>query len=486
MLKHSQDDIERLAAALKERLLRLSIFGATSPVFMTDSRQVVQGSVFVCFATQQAHQARYVQAACEQGACLCVVEEPANSSIPKHDTSAISALSAGEMLEANCWYLPHGTLLAVLQALARWYRSTWPKSLPVVAVTGSVGKTSTKTLIDYALQKHFKTGVYASCPHLNGQLGVALSILNAPSDAKCIVLEVGIDRPGGMQTLAHMVLPTHAVITNIFPVHLDRLENIETIAREKSGLFSVLQTDGVAFLNTHTQQFHTLRSAALHARLVQYSSKQPLKNGFGVLTVRELPEGIACTVHDDCQEAASLFVECTSLAFLDNVMAALSVATSLGMPLSDAARCLKQPPTAPGRMQWISLPDGARLLDDSWNASPASVRTLIDTVHRIPDEYKILVFADMKELSDQAVFWHHQVADWLHHKVDALLTYGDLAYETHKRYQGHSKHFISKSRLIDYLQKEMHHRPKRLIVLKGSRSMKLDAIKDALLHAQEV
>ena len=156
------------------------------------------------------------------------------------------------------------------------------------------------------------------------------------------------------------------------------------------------------------------------------------------------------------------------------------------MPFSDAAGCLKQLPVAPGRMQMISLPGGVRLLDDSWNASPASVRTLIDAVHRIQVAYKILVFADMKELSDQGVFWHQQVADWLHHKIDALLTYGDLAYETHKRYQGHSKHFASKSLLIDYLQKEMHHRPKRLIVLKGSRSMKLDAIKDALSQVQEV
>lgn len=454
MLQYNAD-YEKLWMQLQEKYVYLS---SNQPRFCVDSRCVRRGDIFVDLHGQK----HYVLSAFKQGAVCCITE----ISLSEHpDSLTISP----------------GRLISFLQYAAAKQRVLW-QDKTVIAITGSVGKTTTRCLLHRVLSVCMPGVVWTPDSGWNGQWGVALSILNAPVDSTVVILELGIDRPCSMLSLASIVQPDIALVTNIGPTHLERLGDINGVAKEKSILYSSLKTSGCAVLNANSLAYSVLDKAAAKVRSIVYSTKQ--KHGDIWLEKNERKGAYErCSVGSASGEVAQFNVSSFQPGGCSAVLALAAISQSLGVSLSRCAAAFNQVGFAKlsGRMQALQHASGTLVLDDAFNASPESVQAALSVCRTRGHKRCIFVFADMLELGANAVKWHVEAADWIASaNIAELLTFGELTAHTYKAYDGKKRHFSSMEDLILHVRFMVQHGDKSLILVKGSRSMGLNRLIQAL------
>ncbi|MEM9222644.1 MAG: UDP-N-acetylmuramoyl-tripeptide--D-alanyl-D-alanine ligase [Pseudomonadota bacterium] len=280
---------------------------------------------------------------------------------------------------------------------------------PVVAVTGSVGKTGTKEMLRLA----FGEGTHASAASHNNLWGVPLSLANMPADARAGIFEIGMNHAGEITPLTKMVRPTVAIITTVEAVHLEFFKSVEGIADAKAEIFAGLEPGGVAIIpadNPHTER---LKSAAraVGARVVTFGGGEAdvTLSAFdamaGTATAKVFGEGVSFTLHGDAHIARNAL----------SVLAALSVT---GRPLSGAEHLASwQAPRGRGRRVSLDLRGGrALLIDEAYNANPASMGAAIKALGTTHAARRIAILGDMLELGDTSTELHRGLAPLL---VDA-------------------------------------------------------------------
>jgi UDP-N-acetylmuramoyl-tripeptide--D-alanyl-D-alanine ligase len=312
--------------------------------------------------------------------------------------------------------------LAALTRLGAYARARFAGRL--VAITGSVGKTTTKEMLRRILAAFGPT--HAAVASYNNHWGVPLTLARMPPDAAFCVAEIGMNHAGEIAPLARLGRPHVAVITTIEKAHVGLLGSIEAIAAEKAAILRGLEPGGIAVLPRDTKLFPILRDAAEGARIITFGS-DPSADA----TLRAVDadaNGSTLTVRIAGTEA-QMRIEAPGQHMAMNALAALTAATALGADLREAAAALAgfAPVAGRGARRNIALPDGtALLLDESYNGNGASMRAALAVLRLQPARRRVAVLGDMLELGDEGPAEHRELSDAVDASADRLFACGPL------------------------------------------------------------
>lgn len=353
-------------------------------------------------------------------------------------------------------------------------------TLPLVGITGSVGKTTTREMIAEALSAGFL--VYKTPGNSNSQVGVPITIAEIPQSAEIGVIELGMSEPGEMERIARVARVDCAVITNIGVAHIEQLGSQEHILEEKLHIQDGMPAEGILFLNGDDPLLASVvpkegRKRVLYGlgRDCDYRAEDlHLEEGYPVFTA----------VHGDRSVRVRLQVMGSHM--VSNAMAALAVADTYGLSMEKAALALGQFKGYKGRQQIFQW-GGVTVIDDSYNASPVSMKAGLEVLASVKGEgRRIAVLADMKELGLEAVRFHEEIGAYIgEHPLDMVLLLGELAscigsgMDAARAVTPH----IEMDRLAQVEEwLDEHIREGDCILFKGSNSMKLS---EAVRHLKE-
>ncbi len=344
----------------------------------TDSRVVRPGQLFAAVrAERDGHD--FVPAAVAAGAAAALVDHPIDG---------VTCLVVPDVRRA----------LVPLATHARQHLGG-----PVVGVTGSVGKTTTKDLMAAVLSQTFVTA--ASQRSFNNELGVPLTLCNAPDDVGAAVVEMGARGPGHIAFLCSMARPTIGVVTTVQAVHTELMGDEEQIARTKGELIESLPTDGLAVLNASVPLVAAMapRSAA---RVVTFGDGGDVRAS-GVTVDDQLRPSFELS---SPWGAAPVHLGVRGVHNVDNALAAATVGLFLGVPMDEVVHGLASSDQSPWRMDLRTAPGGAKVLNDSYNAAPASMAAALRSLAALEAGRRLAVVGMMAELGDRGPAEHAEIS----------------------------------------------------------------------------
>ena len=387
-------------------------FGGTPPEAIAgvsiDSRTVAPGELFVALVSETGDGHDHVASALDRGAAAALV----------HDESKLPA-----ELRDDPRLLRVADSFAALQALGRAGRTRF-RGL-VVAVTGSVGKTTTKEMLRTALSAVGPT--HAAAASHNNHWGVPLTLARLPADARFCVCEIGMNHPGEIAPLTALVRPHVAVVTTVAAAHIGHMGGLEAIALEKSAIFGALEPGGTAIFPADAPHAERLADAATAAgaAIVKFGS-----GGDARLAELELRADGSDAVALVEGRRVPLRLAAPGLHMVTNALACLLAVRALGADPARAARALAGfvPGDGRGALRRLALPGGgaASLLDESYNASGASVRAALSVLALLPARRRVAVLGDMLELGSFARAEHEGLDQAVRDSADIVYCSGEM------------------------------------------------------------
>jgi UDP-N-acetylmuramoyl-tripeptide--D-alanyl-D-alanine ligase len=420
---------------------------------VTDSRQVKRGDLFIAIKGRRLDGHRYVEQAIQQGAAAVIVSDP--------------------VAKAGAWIIKVKDTTAALGDLARTHRRRF--DIPVIAVTGSTGKTTTKEMIASVLKRRRR--ILKNLKTENNQYGVPMTLLQIRPRHEAVVVELGTNHFGEMKYLTRIAGPTVAVMTNIGASHLEFLKNPSGVFREKFNIVRYTDPSGTVVFNGDDAYLKKIKHRALRQRKISYGL-----NGPG-LRARDIQAVSA--------QSTAFFVDQQKFVLhsfaahnIYNALAAVAVGKILKMPLSEIAEGLERWRPLKGRHHVIRTAD-LLILDDTYNANPVSFQSALETFARMKTKgRKILVCGDMKELGDASVRLHQRIGRVAAGMgVDAVFSVGKhaacLATEAARC---NPTIALRHSGTVEELQRHLNGfiRASDAVLVKGSRAMNMEAIVDFL------
>lgn len=418
----------------------------------TDSRSLSKGDVFLALSGEQFDGHRYLEKAKEQG--------------------AVAALVAQRDADVELPQIVLGDTRRALMTLATEWRSRF--DIPVIGVTGSNGKTTTKEMIAAILRAWLgEAESLATRGNLNNDLGVPLSILRLSSEHKAAVLEMGMNHPGEIAVLASMARPTIALINNAQREHQEFMHSVEAVARENGAVIDALPQDG-ALVIPDDDAFSAMWAEQAGQRPVLRFGLSGQETVFAADMFVE-PAQTRFVLHVAGQSAA-LTLNSPGIHNLRNALAAAACAHAAGAPLSAIVQGLESFRPVTGRMQPKQLSSGYQLIDDTYNANPDSVRAAIDVLAQLKGR-KVLVLGNMAEIGDNSSELHAEVGAYAKERgMDELLTLGGDASHAAQAFGARAHQFETLEDMVAYLLAlEPSH-----VLIKGSRSARMERVVAAL------
>lgn len=415
-----------------------------------DSRKITPGKIFIALQGQRTDGHSHLRQAEAKGACAVIVERFS-------DAISIPQICVADTTQA-------------MMDLAREQRHHW-QDKTVVALTGSLGKTSSKEFLKSILEKQAKT--YATQGNYNNRLGLSYTMLNVPADARYVVLELGISEVGEMEQLADLAKPDVAFITNIAACHLKGLGSIGNIAEEKAKIYAALSKNGLAIINNtdrYARYFVSIARAYRCQMVNVWNSDNMVDRSSLTVNVQ------GCAKFRAVLAAVKLDIELGVMGThqVDNAFACAVIANRLGVSHENIIQGLSAVKAMPGRMQSYQEPSsGALLIDDSYNASPESMQAAIACLAESNRKDKCLVIGEMHELGGKSDKMHRQIGVWANEKkIDCLLAVGEKARLALEEFQGDGHAFDEKNDLLNHLRERLHN--DMVVLFKASRAVKLE------------
>ncbi len=372
-----------------------------------DSRRVGRGQLFVAIRGERYDGHAFAADAAVAGAAALVIEKG-------HASSGLE--------DGRCAVIEVSDTTRALAALASGRRRAFVG--PVVAITGSNGKTGTKEFAAGALGIEF--ACLKTAGNLNNQFGLPLTLLELEDHHQVAVVELGTNQPGEIASLAEIARPTVGVITNVGTAHIEFLGSRQGIADEKGSLFAALPRDGFAVANAEDERVMS-QTARTDARVVTFGRVA----GAEVRAENVESVGLAGYRFELCTPQGRAEVAIASLAevHVANALAGAAAALCAGASLEAVARGLGAAPRGAGRLEPVALPNGAWVLNDSYNANPQSMRAALAALAQLRGTGRAFaVLGDMGELGESAPAAHREVGRCAAESgVDALFALGDHA-----------------------------------------------------------
>ncbi len=412
-----------------------------------DSRRLDAGALFVAIPGERFDGNDFVTDACARDAAGAVVSRPADVPLPQvrvRDTRA------------------------ALSGMARGWRENFP--IPVVAVTGSNGKTTVKELIAGILGVGHNVCVTRG--NLNNELGVPLTLMELAHDHEVLVIELGANHAGEIAALSELVRPTVGVITNAGAAHLEGFGSVAGVARAKGELLDHLPESGVAILNADDPHFGQWRRRSRARRMLTFGfveSADCRVRG----RVAAVSEGSAFTLALPNGTSFELTLPLRGRHSVLNALAAAAAAFAVGASADQIRAGLSRARTVSGRLDRIRGPGGSVIIDDTYNANPTSARAALDYLRGCGGQ-RMFVLGDMAELGDDAAELHWQVGEYARNCCDTLFAFGDLSHEAARAFGSGAQSFTEMSALKQALQPLLTE--EATLLVKGSRIMGLDRL----------
>jgi len=450
---------------------------------VTDNRKIQQGNLFIPLKGNKVDAHDFIKDAFEKGASLVLSERPL--------TEEEALLGA---------YIQVESTYQALKDLAACYRRTL--NIPVVGIVGSVGKTSTKEMVSAVLSQ--KYNVLKTQGNFNNEIGLPITLLSIQEEHAAAVVEMGISDFGEMDRLGTMALPTHVVMTNIGPCHLENLHDLDGVLKAKSEIFSHMAPGAQAFLNGDDEKLFYVRKLP-EVQVYHYGLGTPFKDrknperkdcpgeGLDFYATKVTESGLENTraafgasasgaVAHQIPETEVL-VPVPGMHQVSNALAAWAVGLSLGLTPEEIVKGIASVEVISGRNRFISLRDGITVIDDCYNANPVSMKASLGVLAQAKGR-KIAVLGDMGELGPDERKLHEEVGQAvLDNGIDVLYTAGALSREiagkvilSHGPVQVHP--FDTRDAMIPELVKEIG--PGDTVLVKASHFMEFDKVVSAL------
>lgn len=420
-----------------------SVKGASGIKFSSveiDSRKVKPNGLFFAIEGERdGHD--FVQDAADKGAAAAVVSHIVPVSIPQ--------------------VVVEDTRKALLKSAALWRKRF---TLPVIAVAGSNGKTTTTQMILSIISNRYEPDQWiGTLGNLNNDMGVALMLWRLRSHHQVAAFEVGMNHVGEMEPIVEAVAPTVSVVTNTMRDHQEFLLSMEDTAKENGSVYSLLPASGVAVINDADPYCNIWHEQAGQRRIVSFGT--PCSDVYGAKTEKGF---LLVTPLGEIEIALNVPGEHN----VTNAVCAAAVEFAIGRDLSDIKKGLEHFKAVPHRGEIKKLKDGSVLIDDSYNANPdsmiASLKMLAD--NELPT---IAVLGDMGELGVQSVECHKEIGKFaLDIGIQSLYCVGNRMIDAAESFGADAKHFESKEELLEAIIKRLNDGP-HAILIKASNFMKL-------------
>jgi UDP-N-acetylmuramoyl-tripeptide--D-alanyl-D-alanine ligase len=437
----------------------------------SDSRKLAPGDLFIALRGENFDGYDFVLTAAQAGAAASLINA---DSCEKRSLN----IDPGHSI-----LLVEDTRLALGQLAAYWRKQF---DIPLVAITGSNGKTTVKEMLASILREAAGSAdaVLATRGNLNNDIGMPLTLLQLNAQHRYAVIEMGMNHPGEIDYLTHIAEPDIALITNASGAHLEGLGSVEAVARAKGEIFAGLKHNGTAVINAddlHAPLWRTLVGAhhllefGLNVHADVSGTWHP--HGYGLQVDVTMPQGMF---------AADLQVPGVHNA--RNALAASAAASVLNVPLEKIALGLEKFSGVAGRLQRKAARNGATLIDDTYNANPASVRAAISVLAQSspdkPGAKRVLVLGDMGELGDNAASFHAEIGGEARRAgIEKLFALGVLSANAVREFGKGARHFERFEDLQSALEKELD--ANTTVLVKGSRFMKMERIVEFCASKQE-
>lgn len=440
--------------------------------FSTDSRSLKKGEAFFALVGENFDGHAFIDAVAANGASVAVVSEGwFERQKELHDLMPVIVVP---------------DTLAAYGQVAAAHRSGF--DIPVIAVAGSNGKTTTKELIaDLLATKHT---VLRTEGNLNNLIGVPAMLLRMTPEHTAAVIEIGTNMPGEIAALCRILRPTHGIITNIGREHLELLGSIEGVAREEGALFEYLaETGGMAFVNLDDPHLAAMEKSLPkkltygRGKRAEILGKKGKLNQFGAPAL-EIVDG-----RKGAAKGFSLQLQTPGEHTAQNALAASAVALAMRIAPRDIKRVLEsfEPPVYKGgyaRLAPMVASNGAVVLNDTYNANPDSTIVALETLASLKPKQggrRIAVLADMKELGSCSADEHAKIGRAIATmaKIDLAIFHGDEMRRAYESLAAEGKgaqrfFFADKSKLADWLASMLA--PADVLLVKGSRGMKMEDV----------
>jgi UDP-N-acetylmuramoyl-tripeptide--D-alanyl-D-alanine ligase len=428
-----------------EQLYR--IFREESTGVSTDSRTIKKGQLFFALWGQTYNGNKYANEALDKGASYAVIDDPV------YETEKT-------ILVDDC--------LIELMALATQHRKMI--KVPVLAITGTNGKTTTKELIAAIMSKKLK--VHYTKGNLNNEIGLPLTILSAPDNTEMMILEMGANHLGEIRALCNVARPDYGIITNVGTAHLEGFGSFEGVLKAKTELYEHLRkVNGIAIYND--------KNPVLTEKIYKLVNRGvPYTNPTGVeLSVEALPSEMNLAVRVKYQHKTYDIQTGLFGAYnLENIIAATATGLFLGVEMDDIAEAISKYQPGNNRSQ-IKTTQNNTLVCDSYNANPTSMVLALESFFELKATRKVIILGDMLELGDKSEEEHLKLLKELQSlNPEKVLLAGNIFKKISAGYG--FKSFQDVSELREHLKAE----PVKgsLILIKGSRGMTLEKIYDLL------
>ena len=413
----------------------------------TDTRSMTAGGLFFALRgpNHDAHQ--YLAAAQAAGAVALVVEQAMPIDMP-------------QLIVADT--------RAALASLARAWRDSL--DVAVVAITGSNGKTTVKEMCAAIFSQIAPT--LSTQGNLNNEIGVPLTLLRLSPEHRYAVIEMGANHAGEIARLVAMAAPQVAMITNAGPAHLEGFGSIEGVAKAKGEIYGGLAEDGVAIINADDEFAPLWRQLAGGRRVISFGAEADVSASYQVDANGQLL--LWRGLDRECAFTLPLLGEHN----LRNALAASAAALALGVDSTVIAKGLQGMKPVPGRLSLRKGRAGATVIDDSYNANPASLLAGLKVLSGFKGK-RYLALGDMGELGGNAEAMHREAGQQaLRLGVDRLYAYGPLSRAACESFGAEGQHFKEQQQLIEamlpVLQRDV------TVLVKGSRSSRMDVVAHAL------
>ncbi len=446
--------LSEVANALGARVVGADVaFAAVS----TDSRKIESGQLFVALVGPNFDGHNYLADVAAKGAVAALVQrEVPGAGLPQL-VVADTRIALGQLGALN--------------------RAAF--SGPLVAVTGSSGKTTVKEMLASILST--LGPVLATRGNLNNDLGVPLTLLELAPEHRSAVIELGANHVGEIAYTVALTRPQVAILNNAGNAHVGEFGGPEKIVQAKGEILEGLAADGVAVLNLDQAAFATWRQRVGERPVLTFALNNPQAD-FHAGTIEHDARGCpAFTLHSPAGEVR-VQLNLLGLHNVANALAAAAAAYALNVPLVGIRQGLESLQPVKGRAVARVATNGARLIDDTYNANPVAVCAAVDILAAFPGR-TVLVLGDIGELGEWAEQGHRDVGTYAAGKVDALYAVGPLMRHAVAAFGAEGRHFADQASLIAALAAEQG--PSTTLLIKGSRSAAMDKVVAALCASTE-
>ncbi len=414
------------------------------PIITIDSRNCPKDSIFFALKGENFDGNKYAQAALDNGCAFAVVED---QKIATTDTRMFLA----------------DDVLSALQQLAHHHRITL--GLPVLAITGTNGKTTTKELIAAVLSK--KYNVLYTEGNLNNHIGVPITLLNLTKEHQLAVIEMGANHPGEIKTLAEIATPNVGIITNLGKAHLEGFGSFEGVIKTKSELYDFLrETGGQAFVNLDNEIL-TKKSEGIP--VIGYGIKNKTGEVWGEITKN------APFIELNWQKKGQTIIHQIVSNLIgdynvENMLAAICIGVFFGVNENAISKAISEYKPENNRSQFTETTHN-KLIIDAYNANPTSMKAALENFARISLPNKMVVLGDMRELGADSATEHQHIVDLVATQdIEKVFLIGECFSATRNNFTV----FVKTDDFIEYLQGNPI--KNATILIKGSRGSRLETI----------